>query len=710
MGEICVKQFRENIPLAIIRPTMVTSSYREPFPGWIEGLSDGVIAAYGKGKVKCFLGSPMSILDLIPCDVVINVIMVAMAAHAKKSLLVEKVLRIQPNVKKLYLLIRASDGESASKRMHIEVLGKELFRVLRQKWETNFDQFISEKVAAIPGDVSCENLGVIDSQLREILWQEIDVVINSAATTSFDGRYDVALGTNTLGVLQVLSFAKKCVNLEMLVHVSTAYVCGEREGTIPEDTIFYMGKTIKSEPKLDLEVEQKLVAEKLNDLQAQNASEDTITTIMKDFGIKRAKLHGWANTYVFTKAMGEICAKQFRENIPLAIIRPTMVTSTYNEPFPGWIEGLRTIDGVIAAYGKGKVKFFLGGPKSILDLIPGDMVINLIIVAMAAHAKQSCSDIIYHIGSSSRNPICISNIANFLFQYFTQNPLTDKKGKLVKVAKDLFLTENMTTLHLYISIRFMLPLKIAKFGNIASCQYFPDVYTNNNRKLQQMMRLINLFADGNIEKLHTTKSLIAVSGEISCEDLSVKDVQLREKLWKEIDIIVDSAATTSFDARYEFAFGTNTLGALHVLSFAKKCINIKMLVHISTVKAATSKLDFKAEEKTVAEKLNELLAQGASEDEFTLLMKDFGIKRSKLHGWPNTYAFTKAMGEICLRQSKEMLPLIIVRPTMVTGSYKEPSPGWIEGLRTVDAAIASYAKGKIKCFLGNPKLIVDLVS
>ncbi|XP_024935282.2 probable fatty acyl-CoA reductase 4 [Ziziphus jujuba] len=285
------------------------------------------------------------------------------------KMLVEKVLRIQPNVKKLYLLIRASDGESASKRMHIEVLGKELFRVLRQKWETNFDQFISEKVAAIPGDVSCENLGVIDSQLREILWKEIDVVINSAATTSFDGRYDVALGTNTFGVLHVLSFAKKCVNLEMLVHVSTAYVCGEREGTIPEDTIFYMGKTIKSDPKLDLEVEQKLVAEKLNDLQAQNASEDTITTIMKDFGIKRAKLHGWANTYVFTKAMGEICAKQFRENIPLAIIRPTMVTSTYNEPFPGWIEGLRTIDGVIAAYGKGKVKFFLGGPKSILDLV-----------------------------------------------------------------------------------------------------------------------------------------------------------------------------------------------------------------------------------------------------------------------------------------------------------------------------------------------------
>lgn len=31
----------------------------------------------------------------------------------------------------------------------------------------------------------------------------------------------------------------------------------------------------------------------------------------------------------------------YRENLPLVIIRPTMITSTLAEPFPGWIEGLR---------------------------------------------------------------------------------------------------------------------------------------------------------------------------------------------------------------------------------------------------------------------------------------------------------------------------------------------------------------------------------
>jgi len=55
----------------------------------------------------------------------------------------------------------------------------------------------------------------------------------------------------------------------------------------------------------------------------------------------RAKLHGWPNTYVFTKAMGEMLMGKYRENLPLVIIRPTMITSTIAEPFPGWIEGLK---------------------------------------------------------------------------------------------------------------------------------------------------------------------------------------------------------------------------------------------------------------------------------------------------------------------------------------------------------------------------------
>lgn len=52
-------------------------------------------------------------------------------------------------------------------------------------------------------------------------------------------------------------------------------------------------------------------------------------------------MYGWANTYVFTKAMGEMLIETLKENVSVVIVRPTMVTSTYREPFPGWVEGVR---------------------------------------------------------------------------------------------------------------------------------------------------------------------------------------------------------------------------------------------------------------------------------------------------------------------------------------------------------------------------------
>lgn len=64
-----------------------------------------------------------------------------------------------------------------------------MFRVLREKWGADFDSFISEKVVALPGDVTFENLGVKEPSLIEELCNEIQIILNSAATTNFDERY-----------------------------------------------------------------------------------------------------------------------------------------------------------------------------------------------------------------------------------------------------------------------------------------------------------------------------------------------------------------------------------------------------------------------------------------------------------------------------------------------------------------------------------------
>lgn len=146
-------------------------------------------------------------------------------------------------------------------------------------------------------------------------------------------------------------------------------------------------------------------------------------------------------------------------------------------------------------YGKGKSNFMLGDPNSILDVvcnnvlllfyfklifigkykikivnlirvlyqqIPVDMVVNAMVAAVVHHANhESCQEFIYHVGSSSTNPLKLVDIQNLLFRYFTDNPWTTNTGNLVKVHKYLLLT-SMASLRRYIAI-YHLPLLHVSF-------------------------------------------------------------------------------------------------------------------------------------------------------------------------------------------------------------------------------------------------------
>ena len=68
------------------------------------------------------------------------------------------------------------------------MIEKDIFRVLRNNLGANLESFIFERVTPIPGDISDENFGIKDSILIEEMWKEIDIVLNSAATTNFDER------------------------------------------------------------------------------------------------------------------------------------------------------------------------------------------------------------------------------------------------------------------------------------------------------------------------------------------------------------------------------------------------------------------------------------------------------------------------------------------------------------------------------------------
>ncbi|TKY67085.1 Fatty acyl-CoA reductase 3 [Spatholobus suberectus] len=467
-------------------------------------------------------------------------ILVTGATGFLAKVLLEKILRVQPNIKKLYLLLRAADAKSATHRLHNEIVGKDLFRLVKEKLGANFNSFVSKKLTLVPGDISREDLGLEDPILREEICNQTDVIINLAATTNFDERYDISLGLNTFGVKYVINFAKKCTKLEVLVHVSTAYVCGEGEGLILEKP-YHLGESLNGMRGLDIYEEEKVVRDKLSELRQLGASESETKEVMKDLGIGRAKLYGWPNTYVFTKAMGEMLVEQLKGNLSVVIIRPTIVTSTFKEPFPGWAEGVRTIDSLAVAYGKGKLTCFLGDLKAIVDAvrfcmkpficlividfslflisseyhqfnkqIPADMVVNAILVAMVAHAHHPSDDVIYHVSSSVRRPLRYSNLQDYGLRYFTAKPWINKDGRPVKVGKVTVLS-NMDSFRRYMFIRYLIVLKGLELANIAFCQYFQGAYLDLNRKIQIVMRLVDLykpylffkaaFDDMNTEKL-----------------------------------------------------------------------------------------------------------------------------------------------------------------------------------------------------------------
>jgi len=115
---------------------------------------------------------------------------------------VEKILREVPEVSQIYVLIRPKtrpSGEvlAAADRMESELIGSDVFDKLRAE-RPDFDTFIHEKLSAVGGDVSLEGLDLIPED-AERLFQEIDIIINSAAVVVFDERLDFAVQLNTLG-------------------------------------------------------------------------------------------------------------------------------------------------------------------------------------------------------------------------------------------------------------------------------------------------------------------------------------------------------------------------------------------------------------------------------------------------------------------------------------------------------------------------------
>lgn len=89
----------------------------------------------------------------------------------------------------------------------------------------------------------------------------------------------------------------------------------------------------------------------------------------------------WPNTYVYTKAITEDVVRKYSVGLPICIVRPSIVTSTDEEPIPGWINNIYGAVGIVLGAGMGLLRTLHCIPENTAEIIPADYVIANIIVA-----------------------------------------------------------------------------------------------------------------------------------------------------------------------------------------------------------------------------------------------------------------------------------------------------------------------------------------
>ncbi|CAL8235721.1 unnamed protein product [Boreogadus saida] len=79
LAEHLVQQEAGSLNVAIVRPSIVGASWKEPFPGWIDNFNgpSGIFIAAGKGILRTMRAANDAVADLVPVDVVINTTLAA---------------------------------------------------------------------------------------------------------------------------------------------------------------------------------------------------------------------------------------------------------------------------------------------------------------------------------------------------------------------------------------------------------------------------------------------------------------------------------------------------------------------------------------------------------------------------------------------------------------------------------------------------------
>ncbi|XP_050085072.1 fatty acyl-CoA reductase 2-like [Anopheles aquasalis] len=288
------------------------------------------------------------------------------------KIVVEKLLRTC-EVKEVILMVREKKNTQPEQRIKT-LCSSPIFERLAKK-NPNYQ----ERIRVIEGDLEKPNFDICPESM-DYLKEHTNVILHIAATVKFDEEMIKAVNINLAGTRTALEIGRQAKNLQSFVYVSTAYSNSYDE---------YIQERIYP---LDIDPEKILA-----NLDDEKTKQDLIKYSLK-----------WPNTYTFTKALAETLTLEYRKHFPVAILRPSCVMASLNEPVPGWCDNIYGSNGTFIGWYYGLIRTSHIHPEVMIDTVPVDYVSNAIIaIGWKTYVRriEEPEVLVYNCVSSTDNPL-----------------------------------------------------------------------------------------------------------------------------------------------------------------------------------------------------------------------------------------------------------------------------------------------------------------
>lgn len=293
--------------------------------------------------------------------------------------------REELDVERVHVIIRKKKQREPAERFRREIEASPCLSRLADGW--------TRYVNVLEGTLEEPGLG-LSPLTRAELAARVTHVLHAAASVSFDLPLAEAARANIATTLNLLDLARSCPRLERLVYVSTAYVTPHPGEGVP-------------------------IRELLAPLPAPA---DELYQSIRGGGVDEALLlrrSGHPNTYTFTKSLAEHLLLERHADLPLAIIRPSIISAAWQHPFPGWIDSTAGFASFVVLIGLGHLRAVAGLPGTRLDLIPVDEVATRMLEECRPGIVPEPAPVIRHAVAGLTNTVRLAEVGERITEFFS---------------------------------------------------------------------------------------------------------------------------------------------------------------------------------------------------------------------------------------------------------------------------------------------------